>query len=79
MKPSRSLRSLQRTLSALGAALRVPRPPRSWLWTLLGLLLTLLAVTLALVATALHALAPQPGEWTLALRLGPFKIGRAHV
>ena len=72
MKPSRSLRSLQRTLGALGAALRVPRPPRSWLWTLLGLPLTLLAVTLALVATALHALAPQPGEWTLALRLGPF-------
>ena len=37
----------------------------------LTLLATLLALTVALVALACHALAPQPGEWSHTLRIGP--------
>lgn len=46
------------------------RSARWWMGTL-AVLATLVLVAIALLAAALHALAPQPGEWTTTLKIGP--------
>ncbi|WP_295639775.1 biosynthetic peptidoglycan transglycosylase [uncultured Methylibium sp.] len=46
------------------------RSARWWMGTL-AVLATLVLVAIALLAAALHALAPQPGEWSTTLRIGP--------
>ncbi len=46
------------------------RSARWWMGTL-AVLATLVLVAIALLAVALHALAPQPGEWSTTLRIGP--------
>lgn len=46
-------------------------PARRLTLITLALLATLLALTAALFALACHALAPQPGEWSHTLRIGP--------
>lgn len=47
-----------------------PRVPR-WALFALGSLVALGLLAVALLAAALQALAPQPGEWSMTLRLGP--------
>lgn len=46
------------------------RSARWWMGTL-AVLATLVLVAIALLAAALHALSPQPGEWTTTLKIGP--------